>query len=281
MKIATWLITSAVCIPLLTGPCLAAEQETTGRQDEANAIPDKAPLDSQAKAILMRMAERLAQAQGFNVSIRANYDVLQETGQTIEFGEVRKVTLSRPSGLRVETEQSDGDRRVVVFDGKTISVFDPKQNVYAQIDRTGHVDDAVRYLVQDLQLRVPLALLLVTSLPAEFERRVESLAYVELDPLTEVPTDHLAARTQDVDFQVWIPHDGEPLPRRIVITYKNEEGQPQFRAQLSDWDLSPRAPADVFAFAAPPGAERIPFLVRVPKEGAADADLPESKGAEQ
>ena len=36
-----------------------------------------------------------------------------------------------------------------------------------------------------------------------------------------------------------VAQGSEPLPRRIVITYKDEAGQPQFWADLSNWNFSP------------------------------------------
>lgn len=282
MKTTGSLMASVLCMPLLTGPALAVEQGAASGQTEAdNPALDAARVDGEAMVLLQSMAERLAQAEGFSVSIRSGYDVVQETGQKIEFGEQRTVTISRPGGLRVEAAQSDGDRRVIVFDGRTISVFDPEENVYAQAELTGSVDDALRYLVRDLQVRVPLALLLVTSLPGDLERRVESLDYVEQDRLTDVPTDHLAGRTADVDFQIWIAREGEPLPRRIVITYRHEQGQPQYWALFSEWKLSPQASDGLFVFEPTEGTERIPFLVRVAKGDASGTGTPEHTGGTQ
>jgi len=40
----------------------------------------------------------------------------------IEFGEVRKVTVSRPDRLRTEVERSDGEKGLVVFNGKDLTV---------------------------------------------------------------------------------------------------------------------------------------------------------------
>ncbi len=282
MKIMTWLIGPTLCIPLLASPALAVDQGAAGGQADGGAPTlGTTPVDGEAMALLRRMGERLAQAKGFSVSIRAGYDVVQDSGQKIEFGEERKVLLSRPGGLRVEAEQSDGDRRLIYFDGKTLTVADPDLKVYAQVERTGTVDDAVRYLVRDLQVRVPLALLLSTTLPTDLERRIQSLDYVEQDRLTEVPTAHLAGRTADVDFQLWIAGEGEPLPRRMVITYKHEEGQPQFWALFSDWNLSPQVSDSQFAFEPPEGAERIPFVVRVAKDDVAGSDKSEPKGGAQ
>lgn len=261
----TW---PALCTALLLGPAAnAAEQPaTSGQQTAEQPVQEGAPVDSEAMAILNRMAEHLAQAERFSVTIQANYDVLQESGQKIEFGEHRTVMLSRPDRLRVESELSDGDQRLVVSDGKDISVLDARENIYAQVEKAGSVDEAVRYLIQNLQIRIPLAMMLVTTLPAELDRRNQGLDYVEENTLTEVPTDHLAGRTEEVDFQVWVPQCAEPLPRRIVLTYKHLEGEPQFRAVFSNWNLTPEFSESQFAFSPPQGAERIAFLVRVRKE---------------
>ena len=35
-----------------------------------------------------------------------------------------------------------------------------------------------------------------------------------------------------------IQADEKPLPRKILIDYKNRSGRPQFEAILSDWNLS-------------------------------------------
>ncbi|MCW2239160.1 DUF2092 domain-containing protein [Azospirillum canadense] len=251
--------------PPSSGTPMATQQATAPAAEPPKAGGDAPVIDSGAMNTLKRMADTLAQAKGFRVTIRSNYDVVQDTGETIEFGERRTVTLTRPDALRVEAQQSDGKTTLVSYDGKAITVFNPDRNVYGQVDEPGSVDDAIHSMVQDLQVRVPLALLLVTTLPAELDQRIQALDYVERDTLTPVPTDHLAARTEDADFQVWIAGEGTPLPQRITITYKNDEGEPQYRAELTDWALNPEVAPAQLAVALPAGAERIPFLIRVPR----------------
>ncbi|NLC70589.1 MAG: DUF2092 domain-containing protein, partial [Desulfuromonadaceae bacterium] len=146
--------------------------------------------------------------------------------------------------------------------------------VYARVDKPGTVDDAVVYLVRDLQMTLPLARMFLTGFPQQLERQVTSINYVEENVLFDVPTDHLAARSADVDMQLWITKAEQPLPRRIVLTYRNAEGHPQFWADLSDWDLSPKVAADSFSFISPPGAEQVPFLAPLRQKGS----LPMPKG---
>jgi hypothetical protein len=257
-----------VGLSLLAGPAVGAEEPSPQEQALEEQMSEdqsleEAPMDIEALDDLNRMAETLAQARGFSVTIRAGFDVVQDTGQKITFDERRQVTLIRPDRLRIEAEESDGKRTLVIYDGKAITVFNPEDNVYGQVEKIGSVDDVVRYVIQDLDVRLPLALLLVSTLPAELDQRLQSIDYVERDMLTAVPTDHLAGRGADVDFEIWLDTDNTHLPQRLAITYKNEEGAPQYRAEFSDWKLNPKVSPVDLAFNPPDGAQRIPFLVRV------------------
>ena len=244
----------ALLLAILAVPILSAQGQN----------PTASPAEPEAMPILKKMSEYLAQAGRFSVNVRNGYDVVQESGQKIEFGEVRKVTVSRPDHLRIETERSDGEKGLVIFDGKQITIYLPNENVYASASKPGTIDEAIQYAVRDLKIRVPLAMMLLSTLPSEIDSRVVSADYVEKTTIMDVPCDHLAVRTgQGVDFQVWVAQGEQPLPRRIVITYISETGQPQFWADLSDWNLAPEISDALFAFTPPNGADRIQFLAEV------------------
>ena len=211
------------------------------------------------RAVLMRMADYLAKSSAWSVTVHTAYDAVQPDGFKIEWNGTRTVTLRRPDRLRVESERSDGACSLVLFDGKTITSFDEKGRVYAQEQHPGTVDDAVMYFVHDLGMRLPLAIMLLDRLPAELQQRVRFVKYVEKTATLGEPTDHIAAKTATVDFQVWIAEGGRPLPMRVVLTYKNTRGQPQFRAEFSDWKLDIRPSDSLFAFTPPAGVKRIPF----------------------
>ncbi len=232
------------------------------------AIPPARAADEaqpDANAILMESARFLAATDRFSVSLRSGYDVLQASGQKIEFNERRKLVVDRPERLRVEVEQSDGNHQLVLFDGKAIAVVSTPQNVYAQEAKPGTIDDAVAYFLRDLRMRLPLAMLLVNRLPDELDRRVQAVDYVEETGVLGAPAHHLAARTDTVDFQIWVAAGKQPLPLRVVLTYKTAEGTPQFWAEFADWNLAPQVSDATFAFTAPQGARKIAFLTQVPK----------------
>ena len=253
--------------PLIMVGC--AQEKAAFRPQPPAAVSSTATpvavAERDAKKILMSMAEFLAKAPRFSVNLTGSFEVLQVSGQKIEFGENRKITVSRPNGLRVEVEHSDGEKHLVLYDGKEITTFSPTQNVYAQVSKPGGIDEAVTYFLKDLHMRLPLAALLLSRFPAELESRTQALDYVEKDVIHGIPVHHLAGRTETVDYQVWVPAGAQPLPLRVVLTYKNAEGQPSFRAAFSDWNLAPEIQDNQFAFTPPEGARKIAFLAQLPQ----------------
>src|SRR5688572_23940137 len=104
----SWL--SAFCLAaagiLASGGGAAAAQSKPESKSAAGVSESQAS----ARAILKRMSETLAQAKAFSVRARAYYDVVQRSGEKVEFTDTRRVTVSRPDRMRVESERSDGSR---------------------------------------------------------------------------------------------------------------------------------------------------------------------------
>jgi hypothetical protein len=237
---------------LAAGPGSAQQSSPPPAQESA----------AQARAVLQRAAELLSQAQRFSVTVDIGFDVVQDSGQKIEFGETRQIVLRRPNHLRVDATKRDGAQNGFVFDGKNLTVFHPQENVYATVARPGSVDEAVAYFVHDLDMRLPLAELLNSRLAQSLPAQVRVAAYVEASSIAGVPCDHLALRGDEADMQVWIAQGQPPLPRRVVITYRHADGRPQFWAQFSDWNLAPAAPDALFTYTPPQGAAQIAFSPR-------------------
>jgi hypothetical protein len=267
MSLSTTAVRAAalVCAAALAGA--AAQPAPAGQAPAAAAAAPAASAavadPRAARAILMRMADYLSQLPAFSVRIDSGYDVVQASGQKIEFGERRQLILNRPNRLRVDTERSDGHRSVAVFSGAELMLVDVTGKAYASAPQPGALDDSILHLVSDLRMRLPLAMLLMSRLPLEFERRVRSVDYVEKTSLFGVPADHLAARGDTVDMQVWVRDGAQPLPLRIVLTYKDEPGEPEFRAQFADWNVAPAIADATFRAPIPEGAQKVLFAAQL------------------
>lgn len=248
-------------------PVPAAPQAPAVPPQQAPSQPQagQARSESQAHAqeILMNMGRYLSRLPAFSVSVASTYDAVQPSGQKIEFGETRKLVVQRPNHLRAETERSDGTRTVAVFTGTDLALLDVSNKIYASAPQPGGLDESIVYFVSDLHMRFPMAMLLMTRLPVELERRVRSVDYVETSRLFGTPAHHLAARADTVDFQVWVRDGDQPLPLRVVITYRDEPGQPEFRADFSHWNLRPAISATTFKAQVPTGAQKVAFAAQL------------------
>jgi hypothetical protein len=231
-----------------------------GAQQDGPADANKS--EEQAMTVMKRMADYLSQAKRFSVTIDTGFDAVQESGQKIEFGETRKIVLSRPDRLRVDATKRDGSKSELIFNGKDIALYFAKENVYATAARPGTVDQAIAYFVNDLDMRLPLAELLSSNLDKMLSEQVREAAYVEKSFIAGVPCDHLAFRGDQADLQVWVAQGDKPLPQRVVITYTRIDGRPQFWAQFSHWNLAPKVPDSMFVFEPPAGAAKIAFAPR-------------------
>lgn len=79
----------------------------------------------------MKMARFLGGASRFSVSMRVSYDVVQENSEKIEYGEQREILLQQPDKLRITASAGNGKGDLVLFDGKTITVFNGVSKVFA------------------------------------------------------------------------------------------------------------------------------------------------------
>ena len=218
-----------------------------------------------AAARIEAMANLIAKAQRLGVTVDCTYDVVQDSGEKIEFGERRELTLRRPDRARFEITGRDGSHRAILFDGTQLATFDRDAKVYATVPSPGTVDAALAYYTRDLKMRLPLRELFAADLLQRLKEALGSARLVGEETVAGVATDHVAFRDDTVDVQLWIARDGDPLPQRIVITYRLAAGQPQFQADFHGWTLTPEVPDSAFTFVPPPDAERIP--IRTPGRG--------------
>jgi hypothetical protein len=121
----------------------------------------------------------------------------------------------------------------------------------------GNLDEALDTASEKFGIEIPLEDFIVSD---PYKNAMKDATWGKyLGPVTVlgVPCEHLVFTRGPVDWQVWIQDGPRPVPRKFVITYKDEEGSPQFTAILSDWDFETKLPDFVFQFAPSPGMAKI------------------------
>jgi hypothetical protein len=225
--------------------------------------PSGAEVEERALAIIRRAGHFLRDQQRLAVTVHTDYDAVQpESGEKLEFGGSRRILIQRPDRMRIESQPRDRGPRVTTFDGRLLTVLDVEQKAYAQVEREGDLDSTLDFVQDDLAIRVPLAELWRSEPSRDLEEGLQEAYVVGRDNLDGVKCDHVFLRNERADGQFWIERGETPRLHRIVITYRNDEGQPALRARFSDWSFTPPAGDEAFRFEPPDGAQRILFAAR-------------------
>jgi hypothetical protein len=72
-----------------------------------------------------------------------------------------------------------------------------------------------------------------------------------------IECDHLAFRTKEVDWQIWIAQGARPYPCRYVITSKEVKGSPEYTLDIRAWKAGSDVVSDTFKLKIPPGAQKL------------------------
>jgi hypothetical protein len=72
--------------------------------------------------------------------------------------------------------------------------------------------------------------------------------------------DHLAFRSADVDWQIWIAQGDAPYPCRLTITARDVSQAPLYTIDIRDWRAGDVAAGD-FDIAAPAGATEVELSI--------------------
>jgi hypothetical protein len=222
-------------------------------------VKDAPRIDSESMSDLVESLEFLSKAGSFSFTAEQEYDALQGNGQKIEFGGVHKLTVVRPDKVRSDIVSRDGSKKLFVFDGKDIYYSDIDDNVYASVPRPGDINQAIDYFTEGLQMPLPLGQLISSDVSEWVKKEIYAGGFVDQSTINGVLCDHLAFRTKNIDFQVWIAAEGDPLQMRLVIDYKNAPGEPQFRATFRDWNFKPAVSDSLFVFKPAENMQKIAF----------------------
>jgi len=220
---------------------------------------NKPVVDTRADFLLRAMSDYLSGAESFTVRAKINFDDVLPSGQKIQLGAVQDIAVRRPD--RVYTEyDGDAGRKRLWYDGKAITMYDAAADVYATAAMPPKIDATLDQLMKKYDFNPPLSDLLYSDPYAILKRYADFGAYLGEHVVDGTRCHHLAFVAPNVDWQIWIEDGSEVVPCKMVITYKNLPGAPQFEATFSDWDFGARLIDAQFAPKVPPGTAKIDFL---------------------
>lgn len=229
----------------------------------ANAGP---AIEKKADDALRAMSNLLSAAQTFRFNINAMIDEETADGKEIQVERKSRILVRRPDAVASDV-QGDKGAWLFRYHGKTLSVMSKDHGKYATVEVPSTIDKMLDFLFDNYDLTIPVADLAFPNPYAAMTEDVESGVYVGLHEVEGHSCHHLLFTQKNVDWQIWVDAGDKPLPRKLVITQKNEPGEPQYTAVLSGWDLAATAADSEFEFKAPAGAKAIDMAALLKERG--------------
>ena len=118
------------------------------------------------------------------------------------------------------------------------------------------IRDALKQIENDYGLFLPFATLLRGTATQDFQEGSSKRRYLGLHDVEGTACHHVLFLGDVVDWQLWIAADGDPLLRKMVVTYKEIEGAPQYATVITEFVANPPLEDALFAAQLPAGSVR-------------------------
>jgi len=233
--------------PAATAPAAAA----------ANAV-DQASIQA-----LKNLDAHLQTLKRFQVSTELTGERVLADGQKLQHTATADMDVERPNRLRARMWSARGERELI-YDGKVVTLYTPAQKHYSTVEFSGNLGELVKRLEERYGVELPLADMFVWGTPAASFDKIDSAMNAGQDFIGKDLCDHYAFRQGNFDWQIWITTGDKPLPRKLVITNRNDEARPQ-SVSLIAWNLKPTFKDSVFKFTPPKGATAVEIRPLVQK----------------
>ena len=260
-RIKCIIVVVAFLLGYMTPPAAIGEQaKATINQPEQSAEDRKADIDEETLTILKKATDYLTGLKQFTIKGVKNTDVVQESGQKLQFATAIEVAIRRPNLFFGSWVRDDGTIRQLWYNGETVTIYEDTENVFGQIQAPDTIDEMLDYMETVLKSPQPLTDIFDNDLSYLAELPVMG-RYVGVSYLDGIACDHLAFRGEAADWQLWIDRGEKPLIQKIVLTYKELQGEPQIAARMLNWNTQPTIADDLFQFSPPEGARQIKVFV--------------------
>jgi hypothetical protein len=229
--------------------CVASLPATVG--GPAHADPSE-----QANALLKTMSDYMSGLQQISFDYDANLEIVTPDLQKIGLASSGALSLNRPSQIRMTRLGGFVDAELA-YDGTTLGLIGKNQNAFAKVETVGSIDDLIDTLRHDFGFSVPAADLLSSDPFGALTFNVTETNDLGSGVINGRECDHLAFRTEETDWQIWIAQGVAPFPCRMTITSKLMSQGPEYRVDITNWKTGDDVATDDFQIKVSADAQQV------------------------
>ena len=200
------------------------------------------------KELLAEMSDMLAESRTISFSTVEEVERLDRDGSRHVERIAREVYFRRPDRLWFRVT---GDRDLEGFyDGERFTLVAHREKVFGRIPAPPTVDATMKELQERYGIVLPIGGLLAASPQQALIDETTIGGWAGREEVDGGLCNLLVWDHPDVDWSIWIPVEGEPLPKKLQLMGPTRDGQPKMTVSFERWSLSPMSDS-MFAWRAP------------------------------
>jgi len=216
-------------------------------------------LDPDVDIVLTTMGAMLTASESFRFTAENTMDDVVDGIRSPQSAWVTRFTVRRPDRLLVRHSDADS-RKTFYYDGESVAMHYVDQDLYTRLDAPATIDDTLDTILFDYGIVLPVADLVYNDSYEVLTSSLEASFYAGLQQVHGVSCHHLVFYEEAVDWQLWVEDGDRPLPRKMMITYRDIPGSPTVTCYFLDWEFSVPTPDALFGFVPGAGVDEIEIM---------------------
>lgn len=215
---------------------------------------------ARGRELVQKMSARLAAVQAVTVTTTETRDRVHASGRKATNAHAGVYAMRRPD--RFHTKITGDAGLESWYNGRTVTIASHTEKVFAQAPMPDSIDRTLDALAERYDMALPLSDLFYSSPEKALLSETTTGGYAGREQVGGVPCVHLAFKDAGVEWELWLPEEGEPLPKRFRVVQKARAGEPVSDVTFVEWNLSPSLTDVSFVPQLPAEYEGIAILQR-------------------
>lgn len=215
---------------------------------------------ARGRELVQQMSARLAAANVVSVTTTEVRDIVRVSGSKESVSQTGVYTVRRPD--RFYAKMTGGRGLETWYNGKTLTIAAHPDKVFAQAPMPDTIDRTLDAIAERYDMALPMGDLFYSSAAKALLSGTATGGYVGNEKMGNTAAVRLAFKDVGVDWDLWLPAQGDPLPLRLKVVQKSRKGQPMVDLTFTSWDLAPQITDATFVPKVPGDYEGIALVQR-------------------
>ncbi len=224
-----------------------------------NLKAQKPEIDTVALQLLERMQMLFSNNNNLSFTMKTSYDIVSDDLGLVKHSDEVTLLASLPNKLLVESNGDKGHLKLF-YNGSRLVLYDFEKNHFAMLNVPKTIAEMVDELQFSYGIEFPAGDFFYPDFVSDITGSVQKLSYLGISVVDGKECYHIAAKTPDNTWQLWIEKSIYHLPVRLVVVYDGVPEHPQYQADFENWNLNAFVHRGLFEFMPPPGSDEIKML---------------------